>query len=283
MVTDTINDYTHIIYQHPSIALRNQDNYMSINATTDIQLGELLLVEHVYIAPTDHCISVISNNEKMFNMYFPRDKTFVEVPDYAERRTIAFEKLKHNFFSRKENNIITNMITKINHTCNPNCAVYVLEEFSMENTNIMFMELYSIKNITSGSELKINYGPDTGHARDFICDCGMELDQRTKLYNTISSLAFNLSRRYNKNNRKLICEYLNTNYANKILLNQYLVTKGIYFNNNYLTAYTEDGAKMINEVIKKYITGNKLPMNENIDNHKIDLFLQIINENILQK
>jgi len=278
-----------IIYQNPAIIVCDENNFKSVKSARDITFGELLLVEHVYTSVPKSCVEVIANNEYLFNMYHPRIVSYNESMEPTEKISAAINKVDHNRFGMdKDKNIITLMITKMNHSCDPNCAVYVQEKYNMENTDIVFMELYAIRNIPTGTEITINYGPNTSHNRDFECDCGKDLDNREKIFQIGRTITRNLSTDNNTLVQKLVYQYLATPLSDKILLNHYLATKGIFMDNNNVSAYTSEGEKTINDIVHKYLGINSgiklsdgLVIEEKMYKNKINLFLNIINDNLL--
>lgn len=280
------NEYMAIVYQNPSMEIREKDNYKFVVAANDIKFGELLLVEHVYASSASNCHSIIENNEFLFNMYHPRLTNFAETENKFPH---AKEKLVHNCFGlANDDKLITYAITKMNHSCDPNCAVYIQEKYNIGNTNTIFMELYAVRPIKSGTELTICYGPETAHNRDFECNCGKDLPQRKKIFDVVSSVAKALSHSNNSTIREKIYHYLETPISKKIQLNQYLSTKGIIFNKNTISGYTVDGLDLINNLVHKYLgvkgdinsadgTIKEVPMND----AKIAIFLKLLNENLL--
>ncbi|AGF85501.1 RNase_H domain-containing protein [Moumouvirus goulette] len=284
MYTD--NEYIVEIYQHPGIEEQDKNNYKSVFATRDISFGELLLIEHSYSGSNTDSQLIVANNNILFDLYHPRIKKFSECNE-TERLQQSVEKVSHNCFGLNNNKILTFGITKINHSCDPNCSVFIQERYRHSNTEIIFMELFAVRNIKKGSELKISYGPETGHNRDFECNCGKNVEERKKLFDTVSGI----SRKLSEINRELIREKIYSHIESipgkKILLNHYLSTKGLYLNNNTIVSYTSQGERVINDVLRKYMNLDS-KMSENdiigstpINNNKIAIFLQILSENIL--
>ncbi|AQN68142.1 SEt and RNAse h domain protein [Saudi moumouvirus] len=284
MYTD--NEYIIGIYQHPGIEEQDQNNYKSVFATRDILFGELLLLEHSYSGSNTDAQLIVANNSILFDLYHPRVKKFCECKE-NERLQQSVEKVSHNCFGLNGNKILTFGITKFNHSCDPNCSVFIQERYRHSNTEIVFMELFAVRNIKKGTELKISYGPETGHNRDFECNCGKNIEERKKIFDTISSISRTLSERNRESIREKIYAHIESIPGKKILLNHYLSTKGLYLNNNTIVSYTSQGERIINDVLRKYMNLDS-NLNENdiigttpINNRKIAIFLQILSENIL--
>jgi hypothetical protein len=284
---EAFNDYAALVYKNPKIEECNDNNYKFIRATSDIECGELLVIEHVFAARAEICHLVIENNSELFDSYHPRT---TKHSDTIDKFSQASNKLSSNCFGISNGNKIINIfIHQINHSCTASCAIYVCENHEHENTNIIFMELYSVKKITKGSEITINYGPETAHKRDFDCNCGIELDERQKIFNITVSLVRALRDRHNKIVNEIIYNYLLNPISKKILLNQYLSINGIYMNKNTISGYNESGLNMINQTIHHFMglaeekirnTDDNKIIEQSLNPYKISLFLKILNENI---
>ncbi|XWV26599.1 SET domain-containing protein-lysine N-methyltransferase [Tupanvirus soda lake] len=282
------NDYAALIYKHPDIELQDVNNFRSVRATRNIKTGELLILEHVFSAKSATCHLAIENNEALFNLYHPRITSFAETK--AEDKTEQTkQKLSHNCFGVPNGNKVMNIyLQQINHSCTASCGVYIREDYTFEGTNVVFMELYAIKNIEKDTEITINYGPDTSHNRDFKCDCGLEIEKRQMIFSISSNLARTLSFDNNKNIKEKIFKYLQIPISKKILLNQFLAINGIFVNNNIVSCYTQEGVNMINNVVHSYLgingdikTDDGKVIEDKINRHKLNIFMHILNEGIL--
>ncbi|AFX92359.1 putative set domain-containing protein [Megavirus courdo11] len=282
----TDNEYIQVIYQHPNIEESDINNYKSIIATKNINFGELIILEHAYTASNAHAQIVVSNNETLYDLYHPRVKNFQDSTN-DERLESASEKVSHNCFGLNGSKILTYGITKLNHSCNPNCSVYIQEKYNFNNTNIVFMELYAVRNISQGTELTISYGPETAHKRDFECKCGKDLDERKQIFNTISKISCTLSNRHHETIRAKIYEHIESINGKKLLLNHYLSIKGLYLNKNTIVSYTTEGENIVNNVLRKYfginskISETDFVSSSGMTSKKTSIFLEILNSNIL--
>jgi hypothetical protein len=254
LVEDNIEmpyEYIKPIYVHSSIEILNENNFRSMKASENIKTGELLIIEHVYGGSTGNCHLILEQNKYLFNGYHPRISSHSKTTDRAKH---AVKKLFLNCYGYDDNNkIITDNLRLMNHSCDPNCTVYIQEKYKTNDTHTLFMELYAVRPIKKGEEITSSYGPETSHNRDFECKCGKELPERNKIFNIIVALGGIFSDQNNNRIRKIICEYLDTPESKKILLNHYLVTKGIYMNGGTIVAYTKEGLKLINDIIHKYL------------------------------
>ncbi len=279
------NDYAALIYKHPSIEACDIDNYKLIKATSDIECGELLILEHVFAAQSEICHRVVVNNAELFDLYHPRTIKHSECVDKYDQ---SWKKISSNCFGMASGNKLINLfIQQINHSCTATCAINVQENHTIEDTNVVFMELFAVKKISSGSEITINYGPETAHDRDFICDCGFDLTKRRKIFNVTAILCKALRDRNEDFINEKIHNYLTNPLSKKILLNQYLSVNGIYINKNTISGYNKDGLSMINRLVHEYmgitddiITNDGKVIEQPINEHKIGLFLNILNNEI---
>lgn len=280
------DEYISLVYKHPSVIICEENNYKYVKIMDDIKFGELLIIEHTYANNTDVCRLLIENNEFLFNQYHPRISTYTET---ADKFIHATKKLKDNCFGMDNGDkIITSTITMLNCSCDPNCAVHIQEKYNLGNTHIIFMELFAVRSIKKNTELTICYGPETAHKRDFNCDCGKSLEERIKIFATVMGLSKTLSSTNSNIIKEKIYKYLETNSAKKILLNHYLTTKGIFMNKNTISAYTSDGEKIINDIVHKFMglndnigLANKVIIEKTMNQHKINMFLMILNNNLL--
>jgi hypothetical protein len=137
------------------------------------------------------------------------------------------------------------------------------------------MGLYAIKNIKLGDEITISYGPKTSHERDFECTCGKELPEREKLFDIICHVGNYYVIKNEKILESTIYDYLQTKLSKLMLMNHYLVTKGIYLSGNTVSRMTMEGGAMINEVVNSHYD---LADEENslITEQKINLFMHVI-------
>ncbi|MEM3062371.1 MAG: SET domain-containing protein-lysine N-methyltransferase [Nitrososphaerota archaeon] len=270
------DEYMTVVHKHPALTVCEENNFKYVKVTEDIKFGELLLVEHVYASDNNICYLIVRYNEYLFDQYHPRKVKFADAVklDENEISVMVSEKISHNCFGFGENSkLITDTITKLNHSCDQNCAVYINVSYKIEETNVVFMELYAIKNIKKDSEITISYGPETSHKRDFVCNCGKSLNQRKKHFNIVSRLASSLSRNINNEVRVKIYNYLHSTKARRILMNHYLANNGIIVNNNNIAAYTKNGMKMINKLFYRFIGVD--PECTNIANNNIITSLKI--------
>ena len=282
-------EYMGTVFMNPAIYVGEENNYKFIKTNTDIKCGELLLIEHVLANNNQICGLIIKYNEYLFNQFHPRTTNHQEAKKLSleEIDNMVYEKASHNCFSLDKNLLLTNTITKMNHSCNPLCGVFIQENYTKENTLTIFMEVYALKNISANTELTINYGPKTAHNRDFTCDCGKTMEERVKHFEITTKLALCFSKTHNEIIREKICEYLNTLVAKRILLNHYLANNGVFVDKGNVSSFTTDGATIINNTVNSFMNldpnkfNNEIyegPMNET----RLNLFVWILENNFFK-
>ena len=276
-------EYMGLVYMNSAIFIGEENNYKFIKTLADIKSGELILVEHVLTNNDAISRIIIRHNEYLFNQYHPRQVNYQDAIKMSaeEIEKITTEKLSHNCFSFDKNLLLTNTITKMNHSCNPLCSVFIQESFNKEDTTTIFMEVYALKNIPQNTELTINYGPKSAHDRDFTCNCGKSLADREKNFRVTTQLAAYFSTTCNNIIREKIFAYLNTPTAKRILMNHYLANNGVFINKGSVAVYTSDGGKMINDLVNAYMKLDATKFNDviregPINETRLDLFIRIL-------
>lgn len=286
------NEYIYVIYKNDAIDICEENNYKYISANEDIDFGELLLIEHVLTVSRLDCHYIINNNQYLFDTYHPRGIKFKEVTN-EDKGLITKTKISHNCFSFSEDKdklIMSDKIARFNHSCEPNASVYVQRKYKNVGLDTVFMEVYAVRHIDANDEITISYGPETAHRRDFECKCGKGLNERVKIFSVISKIAQILSDQDGETIKKKIYEYLETPISKKILLNQFLSSRGIFMNGDTICAYTDQGEELINKMLYSNLGidlnifgDDKLKESKKMNQTKLNMFLEILNCNILKK
>lgn len=282
-------EYMGLVYINPAIEIGDINDYKFIKTRADIKRGELILVEHVFANNQSVCSLAIKYNEHLFDEYHPRAVKYRDALAMTNEKIdeIVHEKLAHNCFSLEKNLLLTNTITKMNHSCDPSCAVYIQENYCTEDTPTIFMELYAIQNIPANTEITISYGAKTSHERDFTCNCGKSLEERQRHFGVVTQLANYFSNQNNAEVKTLINNYLSLATAKRILLNHYLATNGIFMDKSRVNVYTTDGGKIINDVVNAFMKLDPGKFNAAIregpiNEARIDIFMWILENKFLQ-
>lgn len=248
MEVNRISEYCAVVFVD-GIKIQENNNYKSVVATRNIKTGELLLIEHACATQLATLFAIVAHNEYIFDQYHPR---ITKWRDEKNRDKMAQEKVQHNSFNFNNLPLMTDFIAKCNHYCDPNCAISPSRTLSFAGEYIaVFMEVFAVKDIIAGQEIMISYGPETGHQRDFTCNCKYDLSERTKLYSATADMAALFSKVHADNIDKLILEYRDKKDARRIMMNQYLAQNGIVVNNGRIVGADKTiGGKLITDVIR---------------------------------
>lgn len=238
------NHYMGTVYQNPSIYVKDENDYKSVCTKNDIYFGEIVLIEHVFTNKINVCSTIIEHNKYLFDQYYPRCHQSDNMTEIVQNKRLA-----NNFTYDDNMNTLTDFITKFNHSCTPNCMTIMKSDYKMENTNITFLEIYAVRNIPPDTELTISYGPKSAHERDFECTCGKTLQEREKICNIYDNIGKSLIKKNYELSNNYIYAYLETAISKKILFYHYLSNRGIFMNDDKVSAYDEDGLKLINKVV----------------------------------
>jgi hypothetical protein len=287
MTTSTTTDYGAVVYLNPAVKMIDNNNYRSIVAVNDINHGELLMIEHAIVADTETAVKIICCNEQIFDSYHPRMKAYADC-SHTERHFAAQNKLKANTFGFENNKKMFNtMIQYTNHHCKSNAAVHVLPSVTAGETDtidVAFMEMYSVRKIKAGDHVTISYGPETGHARDYVCDCGMELEQRKKMFGITCSVVAEMSNANRKRVGEIIEGYVDTIESKNILFANYLATLGMYINCGEIMKYDERAMPVIDGlIVSKFIKENPIEINDLSIPFKLWLYIRILRNMLFQE
>ena len=213
------NIYTKTIYKSDSIDINSDNGIYKIIAKHDIKYGEMLLIELVFVGDINTCVLLIRENEFMYNQLYPRLTKWNETND-REDASIKFE--KNSFTKNSDKFVIASDLSKINHSCDPNCITFYCSKLVVNGLDMRYLALYSIKNISHGEEIKIMYGDTHGHREEY------------------------------DNIQKIIIEYEKTYESRKIMMHHYLAMNGFFFSNNERVCMTN---RFVDFVNKKYDHG----------------------------
>ena len=242
------NFYTYPIYLSNYIKIETKNNYKSLIAAKDIEPDTLLLIEHLISLPVNEAILLVANNEYLYNELHPRKDKWNDIPLLKNRMDNALEKVKMNGFHRSNEEIVLgDIISKANHSCDPNSIHKVVINTTILDVNVIYIALINFKKIKKGEEVTFYYGNYRGHEfeiNDFHCNCG----RSNKQLDEISLQLINIeTQEYNKL-EQIIKEKLKRTKNIEVLVAQKMFRMGFYIHN-------ETSSNLTNELIQ-YLNNN---------------------------
>lgn len=267
------NNYTNTVYQNELIYTDDINNYKLIKTKDTVKAGELLLIEHVFNDTSNICQLVIQENEYLHNELYPRI-TLWDENNENERNKNARSKFLCNCFGKNgETFMFGNIISKINHSCNPNSILFLSGKTILHELEliVVYYTLLSIKDINKGDEVTITYGVKRGHDNGdhFECHCNKSIDERRKVWNIIDNISSHFQRVENNKSQNIIITYEETSESLKIMMHQYLAKKGYIVSNNGRSCVVPRFIDFVNEIIK-----------EGSLNEKVNSFLEQTENNL---
>lgn len=222
------NFFTKVVYQG-AITVTSELDYYSLKATNDIKSPDLLLIEHVFTDTISVCATAIKENEYLYNILHPRIRTWKESLD----RDDAKQKLRSNCFVSKndtERVSFGNMLSKINHSCQPNCVAFLCGNTVINEFTVKYFAVYSIRNIAKDEEITVSYGNQRGHHNkdDFQCQCNKTASERECVWNIIDKIGVTFQKTEHSYLQTLIDAYEKTEDARNIMFHQYQANHGCY-------------------------------------------------------
>lgn len=192
---------TCVIFQNAKVSVNYKDDYYSIIANEDLDVGTFVVLEHV-ISTIDrnNMCTFIMKDDDLFNTLYPRkfdneniDRLFIKSQkvdqdidyDLFVKSCQVQEKLLNNVFMFNEKYVLCNFISKFNHSCIPNCHMDVADNVKDK----MFYGIWTHRKIKKNEELTIDYcqsGNVNHHnimknAMKWICNCTNEyIEANTK-------------------------------------------------------------------------------------------------------
>jgi hypothetical protein len=275
------NNYVHTIYTHPLITVQDINNYKLVVATGDIKAGELLMLEHVFAAKNQLCMTAIAHNEYLYDDYHPRTNKFKET-DSDTRSSESVQKYYKNCFGLgKEKGFLTDLITKMNHSCNPNSSHHS-DTYFLHGTDVIFMSAYSVRNIKAGEEITHCYNTRLHNENffGFVCQCDTTQEQRDKIFQIILNIVAYYAKQDKQKIDELVANYIESDIGEKILLYHYLLNNGIIMNHDQISYIIDpEGLEFVRNTVSKHmpIENESIKLN---DSAIIQIFSRIIGKMI---
>ena len=249
-----MDEYIFTIYNSNQCAISYDGSYGSLKATENINAGTLMVVEHALSEETRICLMLIRYHGDFYDFYAPRDEDKMNsgIPSYSK----AESKLSANCFGVGGDILaLTKTITRINHSCDPNCGVNMKIYFDRDyDFETIFMELYALKDIIKGGELTISYGPATCHKRGFEC-CSRSKSDREKNFNLVKVLIAKFHDGARDQFKSMINSFIMTEAYHYAMINRFLISNCIVMRGGRVEAINRKGVAFIDSMVERVDAG----------------------------
>ena len=163
---------TRCVYSNPNVVIHHDENGMfSIRAKTDLDIGSMVVVEHVYSGTFIEMNALLILDDKLRRSLYPRCALD---QDNALDVTKNAMKISLNAFGFGEDMVIGNYVCKFNHACKPNAYMNCVNQVN----NTKFYGVWTVAKVKQGDELTLDY--INGHSEyhdtmkeqhGFTCSC----------------------------------------------------------------------------------------------------------------
>lgn len=201
--------YSNLLYKNNSIEIINLNNYYSIKSINSIPSNTLLLLEHSLSSLTsiNNIINIVNQNKDLYSFLCPR-----EINYNNKNNNISINKVTSNIFQYNQLYILNKYISCLNHSCLCNCLILYTIINNNLNIPIVFMSVYSIRDINKDEELTIMYGVNIGHDENnkyhhFSCNCGLTKEERVEMSLKLKAMASSSSNKKYSAHRDIISLY----------------------------------------------------------------------------
>lgn len=201
---------TRTVFQNDKVMVNYKNDYYSIVALEDLDVGTFVILEHV-ISKSDinDIIFCIIEDQDLFNTLYPREfdinelnNIFLQVKTQNKDVDVDYDifinlfkaqiKLKDNVFEFNKKYVLCNFISKFNHSCIPNCHMDAADHIG----DNMFYGIWTHRKIKKNEELTIDY-----------CQSG-NINHHNEMKKTIK-WSCNCSNKYIEENKKRAIIHMN--------------------------------------------------------------------------
>ena len=199
---------TRILYTSPSVEIRFQNDSYSIVALTDLDVGTLVLIEHVFSGNKIDMHALLFMDDDLRKALYPR---------YAEDDMLDseknHEKITMNAFQFGDDMVIGSGVCKFNHACKPNAYLTMVDNVE----NIKFYGAFIVARVKAGDEITLDYF--NGHAEfhdsmmaqhGLSCSCTQESFAKSRAR---ARIELNLASRFRKAQEDTINTYVDHHLA----------------------------------------------------------------------
>lgn len=192
------------------IVFDENGNYKFI-AKKEIAPGSLIFIEHpLQCNNLDDITSLILFDKKLYDTLYPRHEKLSSSVLQKENEEVLGNYLADKVYKNVYTGVDTpkeymlgNLLSKINHSCKPNCLSNHVDRIKVENEEEIFGGVWSIKRILKGQELTIDYAAESFGEKhldvlkhhDIKCTCPQDLTEKAwkKKYQVICNLRQNFN------------------------------------------------------------------------------------------
>lgn len=231
------------------VAAGANSTQLKMRSTKSIKAGELMVLEHIIEQSEGVVIAMLKSNKDLFNALAPRDTKWDKFPDKLKQRTIKYaaqsKASTNEFESSKENATLLGItVSYFNHSCHPN-AVYA----AYRAHGLVFQLVTALRDIASGDEVCVNYGPFAGHStnppHNWTCDCGMSFEEREKQCLDADIAMYDIFAAIKDEIDALIGVYYATETCRYIAVTHELARRGMRVNSDLTASYSRQFAEKL--------------------------------------
>lgn len=229
-----MSSFTNTILCSDKIKFNIQSDNRYVSATKNIDSGELLLLEHAFVAHPNIVTKLVDADATFFNAYYPRTTQW----KLESQQSLAHEKVEYNIAQVDDvDGAIGVDFVQFNHACDP-VAGFGFKSIFFGRHKIVVICIFAIKPILAGENITIHYGNDVGHIESYpySCKCLLLKKNRQEIFKThVSTIKSMLESDIID---KHITKYVNGPKYAPTLLHQTLAKKGLYATSNNLIITT---------------------------------------------
>ena len=148
---------TRCVYAHPEVEFRKHEGAFSVRAGADLDVGTLVLVEHVFSGSQTEMHALMYLDAGLRRALHPRHERDDEADAAGDSETNG-EKISMNAFAFDDDLVIGDKVSKFNHACKPNSYMSVVDRID----DVKFYGVWTVAKVGRGEELTLDYA--NGHA-----------------------------------------------------------------------------------------------------------------------
>ncbi len=179
----SIYSSTRIVYADADVEYRMEDGAFSVRAKADLDVGRLVLVEHVFSGSNLEMHALMFLDGGLRRALYPRCDVGSSDEAAAGDSEKNAKKISMNAFDFRGDMVIGDRICKFNHACKPNSYLSWADNVD----GVKFYGVWTVAKVRRGDELTLDYTNGYAHAHDgmkaqhgFACSCTPEVIARAR-------------------------------------------------------------------------------------------------------